>query len=455
MSETNDVQQSHPTQTAQSPTSPQVQESQEHIPSLAPSAPPIQHEPPAELQTLKEAFPSVEVEVIEAILESQGGQLEASFEALLSISDPNYRPEPVSNTPQLVRQTHQDPQPQRPIPAQQETLHSNERTPPPKPPRPHQHQVNPIQQPLGQPQAYYWTGQQDPSIQNKQPISVEEQMRMDEEFARQLAMEDAGDNYRPQYRKRQRTEDYDDDDDDSIFNFQEIKDEFPVIKEKVIEAGNAAKKKVIDLFNQFKASRTNMSSGSSIPTTNVHYRGLPSDDGDDLLAGDMSALHLSDNDVYAQTRGVARPRASENQTLQEEEQEQEEEELRTNVIHVNPPFVPPVKTQNYNDAWTTEDQLRSDEALARRLANEDLIERGSLGTNTSVTGIRAPSPSHSTPSKASEEPVASPVKVKEKEEEVPYVIGDDDSEDDLVDEDEDNAVTEHPRNKYEQKVDKP
>jgi hypothetical protein len=35
----------------------------------------------------------------------------------------------------------------------------------------------------------------------------------------------------------------------------------------------------------------------------IVYRGLPSDDGDDLLTGDISALHLSDYDVYAQTGG--------------------------------------------------------------------------------------------------------------------------------------------------------
>jgi hypothetical protein len=35
----------------------------------------------------------------------------------------------------------------------------------------------------------------------------------------------------------------------------------------------------------------------------LQYRGLPSDDGDDLLTGDISALHLSDYDVYAQTGG--------------------------------------------------------------------------------------------------------------------------------------------------------
>ena len=33
-------------------------------------------------------------------------------------------------------------------------------------------------------------------------------------------------------------------------------------------------------------------------------RGLSSDDGDDLLVGDISALHLSDYDVYAKTSNM-------------------------------------------------------------------------------------------------------------------------------------------------------
>lgn len=71
-------------------------------------------------------------------------------------------------------------------------------------------------------------------------------------------------------------------------------EELPVIKEKVIEAGNgrsesilgldtepkdfmqAAKKKVMDLYNQFKASRAansaTASAGTTIPTTNAQYR---------------------------------------------------------------------------------------------------------------------------------------------------------------------------------------
>jgi hypothetical protein len=36
-------------------------------------------------------------------------------------------------------------------------------------------------------------------------------------------------------------------------------------------------------------------------------RGLSRDDRDDLLSGDMSALHLSENDVYTRTTGQPFP----------------------------------------------------------------------------------------------------------------------------------------------------
>ena len=36
-------------------------------------------------------------------------------------------------------------------------------------------------------------------------------------------------------------------------------------------------------------------------------RGLSRDDRDDLLSGDMSALHLSENDVYTRTTGQVFP----------------------------------------------------------------------------------------------------------------------------------------------------
>lgn len=57
-------------------------------------------------------------------------------------------------------------------------------------------------------------------------------------------------------------------------------------------------------------------------------------------------MHLSDNDVYAQT---ARP----------------QQQQQPGVIHVNPPY----QRQGGND--TIDAQIRADEELARRLAGDD------------------------------------------------------------------------------------
>lgn len=46
------------------------------------------------VKTLKDAFPDLDVDVIETILDSQGGNLDAAFEILLGMSDPSYKPEP-------------------------------------------------------------------------------------------------------------------------------------------------------------------------------------------------------------------------------------------------------------------------------------------------------------------------------------------------------------------------
>lgn len=121
---------------------------------------------------------------------------------------------------------------------------------------------------------------------------------------------------------------------------------------------SVAKKKVLDLYNQFKAARANnqaAGSNSSIPTTNAQYRGLPRDEADDLLAGDVSALRLSDNDVYAQTTRAAQRQSG---------------EYRANepgVIHVNSPL----HEQGQGRSMSVEEQIRADEELARRLARED------------------------------------------------------------------------------------
>lgn len=45
-----------------------------------------------DIKTLKDAFPDLDVEVIEAILDSQGGNLDTTFEVLLGMSDPSYKP---------------------------------------------------------------------------------------------------------------------------------------------------------------------------------------------------------------------------------------------------------------------------------------------------------------------------------------------------------------------------
>jgi hypothetical protein len=46
--------------------------------------------------------------------------------------------------------------------------------------------------------------------------------------------------------------------------------------------------------------------------TDIWSRGLSRDDRDDLLSGDMSALHLSENDVYTRTTGQVFPQRQQN-----------------------------------------------------------------------------------------------------------------------------------------------
>lgn len=123
----------------------------------------------------------------------------------------------------------------------------------------------------------------------------------------------------------------------------------------------------MDFYNQLKANTRNnnmpnqheSASTSSIPTTHAQYRGLPSDDGDDLLTGDISALHLSDYDVYAQTGGRQKNKES--------------------IIPGSPPTSTP-------DA-----QLKADEDFARQLANEGSTPPTKKGvTPTVVIAPRSP-----------------------------------------------------------------
>ncbi|KAF1810407.1 hypothetical protein P152DRAFT_451155 [Eremomyces bilateralis CBS 781.70] len=60
-----------------------------------PVKPPRPVSPQAQAEaTLVEAFPSVDTKVVQAVLRASGGKMEPAFNALLSMSDPNYQDEP-------------------------------------------------------------------------------------------------------------------------------------------------------------------------------------------------------------------------------------------------------------------------------------------------------------------------------------------------------------------------
>lgn len=113
----------------------------------ATTAPPLTLSP--NVITLKEAFPDIDVEIIEVVLQNHQNNVEASFESLLHISDPNYQSPPPPSQQQ-----------QQPTVTSSQQYGSIDPSAPPKPPRP------------------------------GQPISPEEQLRLDEEFAKRLALED-------------------------------------------------------------------------------------------------------------------------------------------------------------------------------------------------------------------------------------------------------------------------
>lgn len=123
---------------------------------------------PENVRILKEAFPDIDVEVIETILQIQGNSVDSAFELLLGMSDPNYKP-----TPPTVQEEVTPPMPPRPDSFISETRRSNS----------------------GEINAPYasWEGQQQQPVG---PVSVEEQLRLDEEFAKKLAMEEESRNER-------------------------------------------------------------------------------------------------------------------------------------------------------------------------------------------------------------------------------------------------------------------
>ncbi|KAI9245573.1 hypothetical protein BY458DRAFT_528672 [Sporodiniella umbellata] len=202
------------------------------------------------VKILKDAFPDLEVDLIETILESQGGNLDAAFEVLLGMSDPSYKPEPTND-----------------------------------------------------------------------------QLREDEAYARRLARES-------QPRQNSSSQDRPNDQ-NPLFNFQE---ELPVIKEKVIEAGNAAKNKIMSFYNQLMASPDNNQQASNSNAQNSN-----------LLETKMGGLNLMDN-------------STQNRTENKRSVDLYEWDGRaTNNT---------AKERNINTS-TPQDQLLSDEQFARQLAKED------------------------------------------------------------------------------------
>ncbi|KAI8088665.1 uncharacterized protein BX664DRAFT_331062 [Halteromyces radiatus] len=388
---------------------------------------------------LKEAFPNTDIDVIEAILDSHGGNVERSFEDLLHISDPNYQPEQ-----QQTRRT---------------TIQDDDGAPP-MPPRPRQ-----------------------------EPLSPEEQMRMDEQYAKELALEDERQRMRQhQSRQQQQQQQQQQSNEGPMDEFiKDLQEELPVIKGKMIEAGNAAKKKVMDWYNQVKTNRMNNddnaynpghSTGSSMPTSNARYRGLPSDHDDDLLSGDMTALHLSDHDVYTQTgRQQQQQRQAKNfYDYQGSDFDTNDTSVPSNVIHVNSP---PPRSNIYK---SQEAQILADEEFARQLAQDDeLWRQRQQQQETPPMPPRQNSPSMTNNNKQSPTVIVAPRSPLEeydeqdnkenvplnavkkmdtkKEEDIntrSYVIGDyDDSDDGLVDldDEEDQDVVATAQKSDEKKID--
>ncbi|KAI9008754.1 hypothetical protein CLU79DRAFT_776747 [Phycomyces nitens] len=306
------------------------------IPSSNPlMSTPVDTPPPVmsdSVRTLKEAFPSVDVDVIEAILESQGNTLDSAFEVLLGMNDPSYKPDPVT----LPQQT-------------QPTTNPNPTGPAP--------QTQPVQTP------------------QEQPISVEEQLRMDEAFARQLALEDSAQRRQPVQRQQQPEEPF--------FNFQE---ELPVIKEKVIEAGIAAKKKVLDLYTQFKAATQTMDQQASGPASGYPQRAQnsaasPREKSDQYLANDMAGMRLSNNDIKPRV-SVPRSGALSSDVYEWDGRLNSNSPTNTMGRGLSSQSVGSYEQRTAATAPNTtslalEEQIRKDEEFARQLARqEEFWERG-------------------------------------------------------------------------------
>ncbi|KAF9548025.1 hypothetical protein EC957_007308 [Mortierella hygrophila] len=209
-----------------------------------PATNPGQSEREARLAILTEAFPTVEKEVCEFVLESHRGDVEASINALLEISDPEFHADPAP-APQPVRAP-------APAPARVSS--------PDTPALPHR-QSNALASPMGN---LNLGGQNQETQRDIDPILLaststsEQQLRDDEDFARTLA---AMDEYRARDRQNVRGQQNQQQQQEQegpgfVAEMKELMDEeLPKIKERFNVAADTTKKKVNEWYTQFKANR--------------------------------------------------------------------------------------------------------------------------------------------------------------------------------------------------------
>ncbi|KAG0229255.1 hypothetical protein B0O80DRAFT_432891 [Mortierella sp. GBAus27b] len=197
-------------------------------PTSAPTTPASERE--AKLAILTEAFPTVEKEVCEFVLESHRGNVEASINALLEISDPEFRPEPPQQAPPTATAPTSVP-PALPARQNPDTLAQG---------------VTNMDLGQNHPQTEI-----DPILLASTSTS-EQQLRSDEDFARTLA---AMDEYRARERQNLQQGQQQQGQDGPSFT-QELKElvdeELPKIKERFNVAADTTKKKVTGWYNQIK-----------------------------------------------------------------------------------------------------------------------------------------------------------------------------------------------------------
>ncbi|KAF9289296.1 hypothetical protein BGZ88_007811 [Linnemannia elongata] len=231
-----------------SPPAPAPAPAQVQVPTQ-PATNPAQSEREAKLAILTEAFPTVEKEVCEFVLESHRGDVEASINALLEISDPEFHAEPTP-APQPVR---------APAPAPARVPSSD--APPALPRR----QTNELVSPMGN---LNIDGQNQQAQHEIDPILLaststsEQQLRADEDFARTLAAMDeyrARDrqNVRGQQNQQQQQQQHQEQEGPGfVAEMKELMDEeLPKIKERFNVAADTTKKKMSEWYTQFKANR--------------------------------------------------------------------------------------------------------------------------------------------------------------------------------------------------------